>query len=77
MARWIIVRDHRGKEGLRLVYQNLLTLKKYDLGGIDSTLPDDMVVDWVFNYAEHLEPGDWFSLSDGRLLQFSRQRGAA
>lgn len=77
MARWIIVRQSRGNEGTRLVYENMVTREKHDLGGVDSTVPDDMVVDWVFNHAEHLNRGDFIQLSNGRLLQFARNKGDA
>jgi hypothetical protein len=78
MARWSIVREQgRGAGKVRLVYQNLFTLQQEELGQLMSDVPDAWVVDWIFQHADHLHPGDLIQLSSGRMLHFSHERGAA
>lgn len=70
MAMWIIIRDHRGREGVRLVYHNLVQDRRYDCGTMSSDWPDSSVVQWIFDNSEQLTPGDFIRLSDGSMLHW-------
>ena len=75
MAKWEILRQGDGPGQLRLVYHNLNTSEIFDCGCLDGQVPDAWVVDWIFNHAEHLTPGDMLQLSNGQTLHYSRTRG--
>lgn len=69
MAMWVIIRDQAGRY-VRLVYHNLVQNQRYQLGEMAAHWPDQTVVDWIFENAEQLTPGDFIRLSNGKILQW-------
>ena len=70
MARWVIIRHGEGREGIELVYQNLVQGRDYALGRQSSDWSDEDVVQWIFDNAENLTPGDFIRLSNGWIYQW-------
>jgi hypothetical protein len=70
MAMWIIIRDGKGRDAVRLVYHNLIQDRQYPLGSCSSDWDDDSVLQWIFDNAENLTPGDFIKMSNGRMLHW-------
>lgn len=70
MAMWLILRDGEGREAVTLVYHNLIQDRKYNLGKCSSDWDDASVLQWIFDNAENLTPGDFIRLSNGRVLHW-------
>jgi len=70
MAMWIILRDGEGDHAVTLVYHNLIQDRRYSVGSISSLNDDNTVLQWIFDNAENLTPGDFIKLSCGRVLHW-------
>lgn len=64
MARWVVVREGRGLDGVRVFYDNLLTGVRYPLGTCPGDVDDDLVLDWILKHGKPAY-GDRIVLSDG------------
>lgn len=75
MASWIVVREGKGREAVTVYYLNHVTNMRYVLGKLDSCVPDQMVLDWIFNHGDPAY-GDRIQLSDGNAFHFRAPEGA-
>jgi hypothetical protein len=75
MASWIVFREGRGLDAVKVYYLNHITGVRYTLGSLSSDVPDTMILNWIFNHGGPAY-GDRIQLSDGSLFHFKRPEGA-
>jgi hypothetical protein len=75
LAKWEIRRSGDGAGEVSLLYTNLITSEQELLGYMEAKAPDAWALSWIFDHAQALLPGDLIQLSNGSVLQFSRDWG--
>jgi hypothetical protein len=66
---WIVLRD-MNTELVTLIYHNLQSDQQFDCGKISAAFDDYDVMQWIFNNADNLTPGDFIRLSNGQIFHW-------
>lgn len=71
MARWVVFFDGTV---LTLMYENVLSGVRENLGSMNRPVPDEMITSWIVDKGQPT-PGDLLVLGSGKVLQFFADNG--